>query len=99
MRLAAHRAGKPTGEVERVYPPNSLGEAFTRFKKTATWAEKKPRTREDWERGWKLIETCSATSRATSRSRTSTSGTAAIQTIRRSKVYCRASACARHTAR
>jgi hypothetical protein len=55
--LAAHRAGVPVGEVERVYPPGSLGEAFGRFKQTATWLDgKKERTREDWERGWKLIE-------------------------------------------
>lgn len=37
------------------FPPGTLGEAWTRYRQTATWANKKPRTREDWERGWKLI--------------------------------------------
>lgn len=38
------------------YPPNSLGEGFAKFKTTSAWLEqKKKRTREDWERGWKLI--------------------------------------------
>ena len=37
------------------YAPGSLGEAFGRFRGTWTWREKKPRTREDWERAWKLI--------------------------------------------
>lgn len=55
--LAAHHAGIPVGEAVRVYAPGSLGEAFEAFKKTATWRDgKKERTREDWERGWKLIE-------------------------------------------
>jgi hypothetical protein len=34
----------------------SLGEAYDRYRKTNTWKEKKPRMREDWERGWKHIE-------------------------------------------
>lgn len=42
--------------IERVYPPNSVGEAFARFRNSATWAKKKPRTQEDWMRGWKQIE-------------------------------------------
>jgi hypothetical protein len=42
--------------IERSFPPGSLGEAFGRFRSTETWKKKKPRTREDWLRGWKLIE-------------------------------------------
>jgi hypothetical protein len=55
---AAYLAGQPVEAISRgrVYPPNSLGEAFGKFRTTATWKGKKPRTREDWERGWKLIE-------------------------------------------
>ena len=39
-----------------VWPRGSLGEAFERLRRTETWAAKKPRTREDWERGWRYIE-------------------------------------------
>ena len=42
--------------IERVHPSGALGEAFARYRTTATWNKKKPRTREDWLRGWKLIE-------------------------------------------
>lgn len=56
---AEHLAGankvKP-GKIERVFPPNSLGEAFAKFRKTGVWRAKKPRTQEDWWRGWKHIE-------------------------------------------
>lgn len=51
--------GKPIivmASQERIYPPNSVGEGFARFRGTATWEKKKPRTREDWLRGWKYIE-------------------------------------------
>lgn len=52
-----HRAGEPLGKIEKVYPQGSVGEGFARFKGTYTWnTGKKPRTREDWERGWKNIE-------------------------------------------
>lgn len=41
----------------RVYPENSVGEAFAAYRKTNDWRKtKKPRTREDWWRGWDLIE-------------------------------------------
>jgi hypothetical protein len=33
-----------------------MGEAFQKYRATEEWTRKKPRTREDWERGWKLIE-------------------------------------------
>lgn len=38
-----------------LYPPDSIGDAFHRFRRTKEWAKKPPRTREDWERGWKYI--------------------------------------------
>lgn len=40
----------------RVYPPGSIGEGYMRFRATASWQDKKPRTKEDWERGWKHID-------------------------------------------
>jgi hypothetical protein len=40
----------------KVYPKNSVGDAFARFRKKAEWSKKPLRTREDWERGWKYIE-------------------------------------------
>ena len=57
--LAEYKAGKPLhapGKVERIYPPDSLGEVFARFRATGVWRTKKPRTQEDWWRGWKYIE-------------------------------------------
>jgi hypothetical protein len=39
-----------------VYPPRALGEAFRRYRQTAEWAAKAPRTREDWWRGWRRIK-------------------------------------------
>lgn len=54
-RWQAYRKGiKP--DTARVYPRDSVGDAFMRFRKTESWKSKKPRTREDWERGWKYIE-------------------------------------------
>jgi hypothetical protein len=45
---------RTTGEIRR-WPTGSLGAAYDTFRATKTWAEKKPRTREDWERGWRYI--------------------------------------------
>ena len=48
----------PTGREpapKHVWPRGSLGEGFERFRRSRTWADKKPRTREDWERGWQHI--------------------------------------------
>jgi hypothetical protein len=42
------------GEVRR-WPIGSVGSAFDEFRQTGIWAAKKPRTREDWDRGWKYI--------------------------------------------
>ena len=59
----ARRSPMPVAEVkaivqsEKKYPVGSLGEAFMRYRNTTEWTIKKaPRTREDWERGWKYIE-------------------------------------------
>jgi len=40
----------------KTWPPNSVGDAFDRYRHTNAWKDKKPRTREDWERGWQYIE-------------------------------------------
>jgi hypothetical protein len=40
----------------KVYPKDSVGDAFQRYQRTNAWKAKEPRTREDWERGWKYIE-------------------------------------------
>lgn len=57
---AAYLAGAVAvdpSQIERVFPPNSLGEGFARYRRTNEWRSgKKPRTREDWWRGWKHIE-------------------------------------------
>ena len=39
-----------------IYPPRSLGEAFSRYRRTEEWSKKAPRTREDWWRAWKWIK-------------------------------------------
>lgn len=39
-----------------VYPSRSLGEAFRRYRRTAEWSSKAPRTREDWWRCWRHIK-------------------------------------------
>lgn len=59
LALKQHRNGEQVGnpaKIARVYPPGSLGEAFTKFRGTNTWGKKAPRTREGWERGWKYID-------------------------------------------
>jgi hypothetical protein len=44
------------GGAARRWPVGSVGAAFDDFCQAGIWAAKKPRTREDWERGWKYIE-------------------------------------------
>lgn len=39
-----------------VYPPRSIGEGFRRYRRTAEWAGKAARTREDWWRVWKHLK-------------------------------------------
>lgn len=42
--------------LRKVYPKNSVGDAFERFRRTNEWAKKPERTREDWDRGWQYID-------------------------------------------
>lgn len=37
------------------WPKGSIGEAYQIYRSTPEWAKKAPRTREDWDRGWKYI--------------------------------------------
>jgi hypothetical protein len=55
-KIAKGETPESPAKMERIFPAGSLGEAFARFRGTKTWLEKKPRTREDWLRGWKHIE-------------------------------------------
>jgi hypothetical protein len=38
-----------------MYPRNSVGGAYERYRRTDAWESKAPRTREDWDRGWAYI--------------------------------------------
>ena len=51
---AARRGVVPS--QRKVYPRGSIGDGFERYRHTGAWAAKKPRSREDWDRGWKYIE-------------------------------------------
>jgi len=53
--LAGLSAVHPS-KLEKLYPPGSLGDGFSRFKATISWQCKPAGTRADWERGWKYIE-------------------------------------------
>lgn len=55
MVVAANLSPERSEELT-VYPPRSLGDAFRRYRFTAEWSGKAPRTREDWWRGWKRIK-------------------------------------------
>lgn len=48
-----YKVGK-TDDI-KVWPDGSIGEGFQRFKRLGEWSSKKPRTREDWDRGWAHI--------------------------------------------
>jgi len=58
-RLWDQRAEQPveptTIPLAPAWPAGSVGEAFDVYRSTNEWAKKAPRTREDWERGWKYI--------------------------------------------
>lgn len=55
-RWQAYRKGLDPSAAPR-WPVDSIGDGFARFRKTEGWTkDKKPRTREDWERGWAYIE-------------------------------------------
>lgn len=49
------RHGLAATERDR-WPNGSIGQAFERLKLTGEWARMEPRTREDWERGNRMIE-------------------------------------------
>lgn len=49
------RQGLPAYAAAKGWARGSIGDAFDRFRRTQTWANKAPRTREDWERRWKLL--------------------------------------------
>lgn len=54
-RWQRHRQGRAQDTGPR-WPIGSIGEAFERYKKTEEWSKnKKPRTREEWERAWVRI--------------------------------------------
>ncbi len=53
---AASNLSPQQSEELTVYPPRSLGAAFRDYRRTDEWKGKKPRTREDWWRGWKRIK-------------------------------------------
>lgn len=57
--LQDHRAGKgvvKVGQIRRVYPVNSLGEAYERIRQLGTFKAKAPATQDGWDRGWRQIE-------------------------------------------
>jgi hypothetical protein len=54
-RWQAHRKGIPSPSA-RIYPSDSVGDAFARYRRTESWKTRPPRTREDWERGWTYID-------------------------------------------
>ena len=53
-RASEAQAPEPVPELER-WPVGSIGEAFDVYRGTVEWSKKAPRTREDWERGWRYI--------------------------------------------
>jgi hypothetical protein len=55
MASAANLSPEQSEELT-IYPPRSLGAAFRDYRRTEEWKIKKPRTREDWWRGWKRIK-------------------------------------------
>lgn len=54
--VAASNLSLAESEELTVYPARCIGEGFKRFRRTAEWGRKKPRTREDWWRAWKHIK-------------------------------------------
>jgi integrase len=53
---AADNLSPERSEELTIYPPRSLGDAFRRYRRTAEWARKAARTRQDWWRAWKRIK-------------------------------------------
>ncbi|WP_137388001.1 hypothetical protein [Rhodoligotrophos defluvii] len=55
VATAAENPSSEEAEEKAIYPAESLGDAFRRYRRTNEWRLKKPRTREDWWRGWRRI--------------------------------------------
>jgi len=51
-RVAANTSLAP---VKKPWPPGTIGAAYDEYRTTVEWGKKQPRTREDWERGWRYI--------------------------------------------
>lgn len=54
-RWQRHRTGNERQALPE-FPIGSIGEGFERYRNTAEWLDKKPRTREEWERAWVRIK-------------------------------------------
>ncbi|BDA85014.1 hypothetical protein Sa4125_25560 [Aureimonas sp. SA4125] len=54
LRWQRHKSGVEEPARQK-WPPRSIGDAFERYQATTIWANKKPRTREEWERGFARI--------------------------------------------
>jgi hypothetical protein len=54
--VTANNLSPERSEELTVYPPRALGEAFRRYRRTAEWTAKAPRTRDDWWRSWRRIK-------------------------------------------
>ena len=50
-RWQRHKSGAEE-MVKLKWPARSIGDAFERYQRTSVWADKQPRTREEWERGF-----------------------------------------------
>ena len=58
LKLAAAWDKARTEQAQvSTYPAGSFGEFYDRFRRTSKWAKKAPRTREDYERAWRHIDT------------------------------------------
>lgn len=53
-RWQDHRRGISPSRGE-TWPTDSVGDAFERYRQSSAWKDKKLRTREEWERGWRFI--------------------------------------------
>ncbi len=53
-RWQRHRTGNARQALP-TFPAGSIGAGFDRYRATDEWTEKKPRTREEWERAWTRI--------------------------------------------
>lgn len=53
---AAHNTAIEIAENAIIYPPQSLGRAFQRYRQINAWKSKAVATKDDWWRGWKYIK-------------------------------------------